>query len=240
MKSKILYIFCLTIFTNCFSQNLTGKALLNKAIAYHDPNGSWSTFNNTLKITMEIPNSPDRDSEVNINISKEYFNLVTKKDSTTITYTLDKHNCIISKNDSIRIAKQNKKPKRSHCKMAELYKNYYTYLYGLPMKLKDPGTIIDNKVELKNFKGKDYLVLKVSYDKTVGSDIWYFYFNPITYAMEIYQFFRTDENDNLKIDSGEYIMLSEEVIINAIKIPKIRAWYYNKDDKYLGTDILKH
>ena len=57
--------------------------------------------------------------------------------------------------------------------------------------------------------------------------------------MEIYQFFKTDDSGKLKTDSGEYILLTEEAIVNAIKMPKNRAWYYNKDDKYLGTDLLK-
>jgi hypothetical protein len=107
------------------------------------------------------------------------------------------------------------------------------------MKLKDEGTIIDTKVERKTFKGKAYLVLKASYDKTVGSDVWFFYFDPKTYAMEVYQFFKTDDKGALKLDTGEYILLSETAIINDIKMPKVRAWYYNKDDTYLGTDLLK-
>lgn len=187
---------------------------------------------------MQIPDKANRDSNIQINIPKEYFNLITERDSTSITYTLDKGVCIISQKDSITIAKQAKEPKRSHCEMAVLYKNYYTYLYGLPMKLKDPGTIISNKVEYKTFKGKDCLVLKVNYDEEVGSDVWYFYFNPKTFAMEVYQFFKTDKKGLIKPESGEYILLTEEALINTIKMPKTRAWYYNKDDRYLGTDIL--
>jgi len=124
------------------------------------------------------------------------------------------------------------------CDRASLYKNYYSYLYGLPMKLKDPGTNLSDTVDKKTYKGKDYLVLKVTYDASVGSDVWYFYFNPKTYAMEIYQFFKTDDNGKEKTDTGEYILLSEEAVVNGIKMPKVRAWYYNKDDKYLGTDSL--
>ena len=57
--------------------------------------------------------------------------------------------------------------------------------------------------------------------------------------MEIYQFYRMDDDDNQKDDTGEYIILTEEETINGIKLPKNRAWYTNKDDKLLGTDILK-
>ncbi len=45
-------------------------------------------------------------------------------------------------------------------------------------------------------------------------------------------------NGKEKPDTGEYILLSEEALVNGIKMPKVRAWYYNKDDKYLGTDTL--
>jgi hypothetical protein len=51
--------------------------------------------------------------------------------------------------------------------------------------------------------------------------------------MEVYQFFH-DESKN----DGEYILLTGEETINNIKMPKVRAWYYNKDQGYLGTDIL--
>lgn len=238
MKKIILYFLLFYFSLNNFAQNLSGQELLNKAIAYHDPNGNWNSFNGMLNITMETPENSNRDSEVQINIPEELFKLKSTRDSTTTTYYLNKGNCLISKKDSIRITQAKTKPKRSHCEMTELYKNYYTYLYGLPMKLKDPGTILNNHVKLAPFKGKDYLRLKVSYDNTVGNDIWYFYFSPNTYALEIYQFFKTDTNGNLKPNSGEYILLKGEEVINAIKMPKFRAWYYNKDDKYLGTDIL--
>lgn len=123
------------------------------------------------------------------------------------------------------------------CDRATLYKNYYTYLYGLPIKLKDEGANINDTIERKTFMGKEYLVLSVSYDKSIGSDNWYF--DAKTCAMEIYQFFKTYENGRSKSDSGEYILLTATETINAIKMPKNRAWYYNKDDEYLGTDVLK-
>ena len=241
MKNYITLFLCVFLLSiNSFSQNLTGQELLEKAITYHDPNGVWLNFKGTLNITMETPNNSNRDSKVEIDFPKKYFNLETTRDSTTIHYTLNKSKCIISLTDSIRISKQTEKPKRTHCETANLYKNYYTYLYGLPMKLNDSGTNIHEKIEHKTFKGKDYLVLKATYDEAVGSDVWYFYFNPKTYAMEIYQFFKTDENGSLKPDSGEYILLTDEATINNIKMPKNRAWYYNKDDNYLGTDFLKN
>ena len=88
-------------------------------------------------------------------------------------------------------------------------------------------------VEPKTLKPKEYLTLKVTYTEEVGRDTWYFYFDPTSYAMEVYQFF----HDKSKND-GEYIVLSGEEMINNVIMSKNRAWYYNNNDQYLGADIL--
>lgn len=233
----LLYIIAFTTSLTSFSQNLKAEDILNKSIKYHDPEGNWQAFKAQFTVEMTTPNASKRISNIRIDLPNEHFSVKATRDTTTTVYTISKGKCYMVLNgkdmDSITAKANN-----MSCERAELYKNYYTYLYGLPMKLKDPGTNLDKTVEKKSFKGKDYLVLKVTYDEAVGSDVWYFYFNPKTYAMEVYQFYKTDENGNLKPESGEYILLSEEMIVNGIKMPKVRAWYYNKDDKYLGTDTL--
>lgn len=215
------------------SQELTGSQLLDKAISYHDPNNAWDSFKGNLDITMSTPDGKERISDITLNLPMEYFQLTSKKDDATLKQTLNKGECELMLNGSTAISEEDIKKHRLTCERANMYKNYYTYLYGLPMKLKDPGTIIDPKTEKKTFKGKEYLVLKATYEKEVGEDIWYFYFNPKTYAMEVYQFFHNETKND-----GEYILLTGQEEVSGIKIPKIRAWYYNKDDKHLGTDVL--
>lgn len=226
----LLFLFIGTI--SSFAQ-LTGKQLLEKAIQYHDPEGKWETFQGTLYITMETPNNPHRDSEITIDIPNEFFYVKATQGAKTNEYTVDKGTCSIQFNGKTP-TEEEKKTNRLSCDRANLYKNYYTYLYGLPMKLKDPGTQIDQKVAKIEFKGKKYLVVRATYKEDVGTDVWFFYFNPTTYAMEVYQFLK-----NGKPNTGEFILLSGIETINGIKMPKTRAWYYNKDEQYLGTDVLK-
>lgn len=236
MKKLLLILFFSICFAT-FSQKINGDELLAKAIEYHDPNGNWNTFKGELLVTMTIPKRSPRKSKITINLPKEYFRLRAKRDSISNIYELDKSKCnttTIGVDYKKELTEEEWKKKiNQDCKKARLYKNYYSYLYGLPMKLKDEGTIIHQKVERKTFKGKEYLVLKVTYSESVGKDTWYFYFNPKTYAMEVYQFFKDTA------DSGEYIVLSDIEVINDIKMPKVRAWYYNKNDRYLGTDTLE-
>ena len=235
---KLLVLVFLTFTLQVSSQTINSKQLLYNAIAYHDPNGKWDSFNGTLSVTMETPNGANRDSEIIINLPEEYFYVKAVSDTITTEYALKKDDCTIKLNGQSKLSEEQLKTNRLSCERANMYKNYYTYLYGLPMKLEDPGANVHETVELKKFKGKEYSVLKVSYDKDVGSDIWYFYFDPETFRMEVYQFFKTDDSGKIKPESGEYILLTGEETINGIKIPKTRAWYYNKDDKHLGTDIL--
>lgn len=227
-------------FQTGIAQNISGSMLLEKAIQYHDPNRQWTTFNGEFDIVMQMPEHPKRVSHVIINLPSEYFKVKATRDTVTTEYVVDKGMCSIALNGKTDLSKAELFSNNLSCDRANMYKDYYTYLYGLPMKLKDKGTHISETVERKTFKGKDYLVLRVTYDDTVGNDVWYFYFNPETFALEVYQFFKTDEQGNLKPDIGEYIMLSETETINQIKMPKVRAWYYNKDDSYLATDILMH
>ena len=233
MTKAFLVLLCTLSTTILFGQDLAPNQLLNKAIAYHDPQGNWDNFKGQLFITMETPNSNDRLSEITIDLPQQYFKLVAKKDNIITEQIINKGNCKLLLNGSETISEDETKKHRLTCERAQTMKNYYTYLYGLPMKLKNPGTLLDPKVYRKTFKGKIYEVIKVTYDEAVGKDTWYFYFDPATYALEVYQFYHDEEKND-----GEYIILSGLEDINGIKIPKTRAWYYNKDDKYLGTDIL--
>lgn len=239
MKIRVLLLVLLMNFQNITSQNISGSMLLEKSIEYHDPNKQWSSFNSEFDVVMEMPDKPKRISHISINLPAEYFKVKATRDTLLTEYVIDKGDCSITLNGKTDLSKAELFSNNLSCDRANMYKNYYTYLYGLPMKLEDEGTNVSETVERKTFKGKEYLILKVTYDETVGSDIWYFYFNPKTFAMEIYQFFKTDEQGNLDPDSGEFIMLSETETINQIKLPKVRAWYYNKDDAYLATDTLE-
>ncbi len=233
MIKHLLTAVLLLSASTMISQTITATELLDKAIAYHDPDGSWSSLQEKLVIKLSYPDGRERLSEVKIDIPGQYFSLTSQSDDVTIEQTLNKETCTLKLNGSTDISAEDKEKHRISCERAESMKNYYLYLYGLPMKLKDKGTQLSPVVETKTFKGKQYKVLKVTYDETVGKDTWYFYFDPSTYAMEVYQFYH-DESKN----DGEYILLSGIEEVSNMKIPKVREWYYNKDDKFLGTDTL--
>ena len=227
--SVIIFCFCVSM----QAQEFTATELLNKSITYHDPKGVWKRFEGSFFVTMERPNRPIRKSKIELDFMESFFRLTVESEENELVSVLKDEECDLLYNGSSDFSEEVDKKNRLTCERAMMYKDYYTYLYGLPMKLKNPGTILNPVVTEKEVAGVSCWVLKVTYDPATGGDTWYFYFDKNTYQLRQYQFF----HDEAKND-GEYIVLENEIEVNGIKMPKDRAWYYNQQDKYLGTDYL--
>jgi len=212
---------------------MTAGQLLEKSIEYHDPKGKLLNSSLTLDLIETRPNGADRKTSLRCNIQEETFSNLQKKDSLTIESSYDKGIVTYKVNGSSDISKKIKKDHRLDAKRFLMMRNYYQYLWLLPNKLLDEGTILDPSVEEADFFGKKALQIKVTYEPKVGKDIWYFYFHPKTYALIGYRFYH-DEAAN----DGEYILLEGETVGGKVRLPKERKWYMHKDDKYLGSDIL--
>ena len=215
------------------AQELKAQELLEKSIAYHDPEGKWANFKGGFTVQMETPKRPVRTTKIELDFSQQYFKSEVERGGVTTTAEWKAGQCAHRLEGSTTFTVAQAKEHGLNCERTNKMRDYYVYLYGLPMKLKDPGTQLDPKVYTKIFKGKSYYCLKVTYDEKVGKDIWYFYLDKTTSQLRHYQFYHNEaEND------GEYILLSGEANIGGIKIPKDRAWYMNADNRYLGTDFL--
>lgn len=211
----------------------TAQELLARSIKFHDPDDNWHKFVATLTLKGERPDGSVKTTEVIMNNPRSFFAMKRRQEGLMLEQGIEKDSCFVKVNNESEVSDSLQKKYKLTCKRTTLMRNYYSYLYGLPMKLKDEGTQIDEQIKQVKFQGEDYLSMRVTYDAKVGKDTWYFYFNPTTYALSGYRFY----HDEAKND-GEYITLEGLETIKGIKIPKIRAWYINKDDKFLGKDIL--
>lgn len=231
MRIGFLLLSCLL--TSIVACQQSASALLDKSIAFHDPHNNWNKFEGMLSFSVERPDKPDGKRKVFIDNEGQSFSFWAQYDDGLLQYNVDSDRGAAKWNGKKEISEAMVEKYRISADRAVMYRDYYTYLYGMPMKLKDLGTIIDPEVKEVEFYGKTYNRIRVTYDDSVGDDIWYFYFSPTTHAMEAYQFFH-DESKN----DGEYILFEEIVEIDKVKIPRIRKWYYNSDNKFLATDVL--
>jgi len=233
MYKNIWAAIILSMIANLGSSQSDPLDIIQKSIQYHDPNGLLKSGKITMQLVEMRPNGSDRNTEVQLDEAKEYAKISTSSAADMKIMELKKGKAKFKLNGKRKISKEDKDKHRLTGERVTFMKNYYRYLWLLPITLEDPGTIIANDYNVVDFFGKTCIELKVTYEPSVGGDIWYVYFNPESYAMEGYRFYH-DESAN----DGEYILLSDSVNFQSLRIPAERKWYTHKEDKHLGTDKL--
>ena len=211
----------------------SGPELLESAIAHHDPDGAWAQGVFRLELRLTRPDGRDDSSELVIDNARGRFEIRFEREGDRLQGTFGAGRCEWSLNGAVEISDEKRRSHSLTCERLERMRDYYTYLWGLPMKLRDPGTRVDEDVKETDFEGKPALEMRVTYAESVGSDVWYFYFEPRTSALIGYRFYH-DEGAN----DGEYITLEGLQGGAMLLLPKSRAWYTHGDHRYLGTDIL--
>lgn len=191
----------------------SAQQILNKAIRYHDPQSNWSSLVTTFNFKETRPSGPDRSTVVSLDNSKGYVRINRNEEE---IYEVS--------GEVANVLKGNREKERGLT-----LRNYYLYLWGLPMKLLDQSTPEIQLMAGETVEEYNCDVLRVAYEK----DTWYFYFDRNSGRMVQYKFFQNEEETK-----GELITLEEEVIVNDIRIPRKRSWYTLPEMDYLGTDIL--
>lgn len=206
-------LFILVTSSLVIGQQLTATEILDKSIQYHDPENQWPTLKAKLYFNETRPSGPDRKSEVEMDNSTGWFKL-NRNDEQIHGAKMD--SCFVISGDIT-------------CDRALVMRNYYLYLWGLPMKLKDGGTDLQDKYTEEMVDGQACYVLNVPYEK----DVWYFYIRKDNFALMAYKFYKDEA-----AGKGEFIPTDGEIEFGTMKFPNNRTWYQLPGDKILGTDIL--
>ncbi len=214
-------------------QKNDAQQLLEKSISYHDPEGNWSKLKTRLYLSSTDTAGKENPFQLEIDNETGYFCHVTNKDGKEIVKGVSKGKDFFLIDGKTEFSEGDQKKYKLNSESVKSVQNFYGYLYGLPMKLTDAGANISDSVSSEEFNGKIYQTIKVAYDPGMGKEVWTFFLDPKTSAMEAYRFMFSAGSDE-----GEYILLDETLTIDDIKIPKVRKWHFVKGNKYLGTDNL--
>jgi hypothetical protein len=211
----------------------TAAVVLERALAHHDPQNHWKRSRFRLELRETRPNGTERRTRIQFQNALDSFEILTDRDGHRIEGLLAGEDCIVSLDGSTEFTDAERDQFKLTCERTRWLRNYYTYLWGLPMKLRDPGTLIDEETSDVWYQKRRVWSVRVTYDEAVGSDIWYFYFDQETFALVGYRFF----HDEAKND-GEYIVLAGETEVEGMRIPTRRTWYTNAEGRHLGDDLL--
>ena len=207
---NICFLFLFSPFMG-FAQS--PEQVLAKAVSYHDQNDNWPALSATFRFQEKRPTGADRSTTIILDNKKSYMKLNRNDEE---VYEVNHEEAVVLSGDRGK-------------ERALVLRNYYLYLWGLPMKLYDESTPEITLSDDEEVDGVIAKVLRIAYEK----DTWYFYFDASSGRMLQYKFYQ-DEKET----KGELITLEDEIEIAGIKIPQKRSWYTLPDNKYLGTDIL--
>ena len=214
------------------------EELLAAAIAHHDPEGRWSHGAFLLTLVEERPGDADRRTRVLIDNATGRFEIDTERQGHQIQGSLDPargpDDCRWRLDGREEITGEERAELSLTCERLTTLKNYYTYLWGLPMKLTDPGTWIAPRVRETTFDGEPARAIDVTYDPTVGSEGWTFYFDSEAPVLVGYAFERPVGDER----PDEHVALDETVAGAGLRLPAVRRWYVSEEGELLGTDRL--
>jgi ribosomal protein L24E len=229
---KLILLFCVFIFSYCNSSKNPGQQLLEKTIAYHDPQNNWPKLKTHLYLSSTDTAGKESLFELEMDNTNGYFCHISHEDGKEIVKGMADGKEFYLINGKREISEEERKKYELNPEGVKWVHSFYGYLYGLPMKLADKGVNVGDTVRKEEVNGKTFQTIHVTYDPAIGTDNWFFYVDNETSAMKAYKFNHGEPG------SGEYILLDQELIVDGIKIPKVRKWYLNKDNSYLGTDNL--
>lgn len=234
MKKFLCVVAVFFGIVNTYGQEMPTIEVIERAIAFHDPTDQWYKSDVTLIIETKMPIGSDRTSWIELHNSTGDFCLKTLKDNELLEWHMPAAGTATFKHNFLDVADSLEQVQWQLTEEKAIWwQDYYSYLYGLPMNLKDEGTRLGETARMTQFEGQRVWAVRVTYSPEVGDDIWYFYFDTKTFALVGYRFYH-DEAAN----DGEYIVLANMEIKGNLRIPKKRTWYSHQENKLLGEDVL--
>jgi hypothetical protein len=213
---------------------LSAEELLRASIAYHDPDDRFRRDAFAITLGETRPDGSERTTEVVLDPARGRFTMKRRLSDGREAVIVARGEEAEVTLDGSPVSPEDAAAHRLTSEQALRTRNYYLYLYGLPMKLRDPGTRISPEAKESTFEGREAHEIEVTYDAAVGTDTWYFYLDRKSHALIGYRFY----HDRAKND-GEDITLSGEASGAGLRLPRERKWYRHQDGGYLGTDTIK-
>ncbi|MCG8469840.1 MAG: DUF6503 family protein, partial [Gemmatimonadetes bacterium] len=177
-------------------------SLVARSIEFHDPNGIWGS--RPIELDWAGTNGAGEERvavRVAFGADQADFTLSGRYAGSAIEYETSAESWSATVDGEADMSEETRERMRLHREDGYFWRSYYGFLAGLPMKILDPGTILDPDVTETTFMDRLVHAVRVTYEPDVGGDIWYFYFDPETAELVGSRFYH-DESAN----DGEYLI----------------------------------
>ncbi|PCJ96079.1 MAG: hypothetical protein COA50_07820 [Flavobacteriaceae bacterium] len=210
---------CLLFLVSACSTVPSGKEILKKSIAFHDPNGQWNNLQQKIIIQSDFvyPDSTFYSLSIGLDnpnkrVSYTNTSLAQRVDFTDTT-------CLVVMGDIT-------------CDQAAWTKNFYHFIHGLPMTLQNDEGVINESIVQTTFHNIPCHRVAVDFVK----EKWHFYFSKADHRLVGFTFNKNFES------KAEEILTDGLIEINSMKLCKSRFWWITTDSLapiYSGKDVIK-
>lgn len=208
--------------------------LLTRSLAHHDPDEAWLQRPIRLQWVSSQPDTEARVADLAIDNGRGIFALTMRHRGHDMDYLVEGDDLSVQVDGSTEIPPEVREAVSLHREDGLMWRNYFVFLAGLPMKLTDEAARLAAAPATTRFQGRAVEALKVTYETDDGYPHWAFYFDPTTSALVGARFWREAPDGD-----GEYIVMEGEIEAGRFRIPARRHWYMNADDSFLGTDEVR-
>ena len=127
---------------------------LDRCLAYHDPDHGWADFAYTLELHESRPDGTIRSVAVTLDKKSERFIYEADINGDQVFRSQIGEQISVLLNGSAEIDPASAKKYRLSEEEVVFFRNYYLFLYGIPAKLKDAGTNMQEFAVKATFMGQ--------------------------------------------------------------------------------------
>lgn len=217
--STCLALFLSLILDSCLlnPEKLSNEEIISRTIEFHDPYNNWHTLRAEFHFDSQFSfaDSTQEDIVVQIEVAENNFKYDNKYRKVALSYPRD--TCM-------------QESENGSCEQYRWTKNFYTYIWGLPMKLKDPGIHPEKETKKTFFNNYKCHVVPVHYEK----ENFLFYIDTANFQLRGFEFHKNDSSGK-----GEKIVLKDLYEFNHIKFPRHKTYIILPENTLGGTNEVK-
>ena len=215
------------------TERTAAERLLDRSITFHDPDGVWNRVALPLRWTSARPDGEVAlDFEIDL-FPNDAFAMRGRYGDALLNYRASEGTWSASLDGESELSAEDRAKAGLVREDGFFWRNYFGFLGGMPMCLKDPNVQIESDTFEVELEGKTVLALRANFHPEVGADTWIFYFDSETAQLVGCCFYREDPTGD-----GETLIFEELVSVAGIRLPKRRTWYTNAEREMLGIDEL--
>ena len=237
LLASILSLFFMSMLPveSDFNKCKNSEYILNQSKKKHDSKSHWNQSEINFHIQEPRVGNPQRFSKIKLNNATDYFEIERNRAEGLEKRTINEQGkCTFSLNGSEEIPEEIQEKYGINKESTEFRKIFYQTLYGLPMSLTDDMIVEMKPAESIVYEDRDAYRVNIELKNSIISKHWGLLISTKDFKLLALEFNHPDDPDSV----GEIIKFEGLVKVKGMELPRIRHWYEQGSDEYLGSDII--